>query len=125
MSPTLQLIGQYDSDPSSPATVSVDFVSEIQSIVTGAGASPTGRMAFTVEGNEAISIDETGNVGIGTSAPASSAILEVSSTTGAILFPRMNTTERDALTAVDGMVIYNTSLSKLQVRAASAWVSLH
>ena len=66
-----------------------------------------------------------GKIGIGITVPATSAALDVSTTTGAILFPRMNTAARDNLTAVNGMVIYNTSLNKLQVRAASAWVSLH
>jgi len=66
-----------------------------------------------------------GNLGIGTATPATSAILEVASTTGAILFPRMTNTQRDALTAVDGMVIYSSTDSKLQVRAGGAWVDLH
>lgn len=34
-------------------------------------------------------------------------------------------TQRDALTAVNGMVIYNSTTSKLQVRAGGAWVDLH
>jgi hypothetical protein len=55
----------------------------------------------------------------------SSVLLEVSSTTGAFLNARMTTTERDALTAVDGMQIYNTTDDKLQVRAAGSWVDLH
>jgi hypothetical protein len=54
-----------------------------------------------------------------------SAALEVNGTTGAVLFPRMTTAQRDALTATNGMVIYNTSTDKLQVRAAAAWVDLH
>jgi hypothetical protein len=59
-----------------------------------------------------------------TAATASTA-LEINGTTGAVLFPRLTTTQRDALTATDGMVIYNTSTSKLQVRAGGAWVDLH
>jgi hypothetical protein len=54
-----------------------------------------------------------------------SAALEINGTAGAVLFPRLTTTQRDALTATDGMVIYNTSTSKLQVRAGGAWVDLH
>jgi hypothetical protein len=37
----------------------------------------------------------------------------------------MTTAQRDALTATNGMVIYNTSTDKLQVHAAAAWVDLH
>lgn len=66
-----------------------------------------------------------GQVGIGTSSPAASAALEISSTTGALLVSRMSTTERNALTAVDGMVIYNTTVSGFQGRAGGSWVDLH
>lgn len=55
----------------------------------------------------------------------SSVALEVKSTTKAVVFPRMDSTQRDALTAVNGMVLYNTTTDKLQVRAAAAWVDLH
>ena len=39
--------------------------------------------------------------------------------------PTLTTTERDALTAAKGMVIYNTTTDKLQVYAASSWTDLH
>jgi hypothetical protein len=54
-----------------------------------------------------------------------SAALEVNGTTGAVLFPRLTTAQRDALTPTDGMVLYNSTTNKLQVRAAGAWVDLH
>lgn len=59
------------------------------------------------------------------SAAATPAQLEVKSTSGGILFPRMTTTQRNAITATDGLVIYNTTVGKLQVYAAGAWVDLH
>ena len=74
---------------------------------------------------ELFNVRNDGNIGIGTASPATSAILDITTTTGAVLFPRMTTGQRDALTGVDGMVIYNTSLSKLQVFAGGGWVSLH
>ena len=67
-----------------------------------------------------------GNVGIGTTSPNASAALDVTSTTQGILFPRMTTTQRNAIsTPADGLVIYNTTDNKLQVRAGGAWVNLH
>jgi hypothetical protein len=57
--------------------------------------------------------------------PAASAGIEIDSSTKAMLFSRMSTAERDALTAVNGMVVYNSSTDKLQVRAAGSWVDLH
>jgi hypothetical protein len=35
--------------------------------------------------------------------------------------PKLTTTQRDALTATEGMLIYNTTTHKLNVRAAAAW----
>lgn len=65
-----------------------------------------------------------GNVGIGTITPATSAALEIAGTTGALLITRLTTTQRDALTAVAGMVIYNATDSKFQGYNGS-WVDLH
>lgn len=77
-------------------------------------------------GNRRINVDASGRVGIGTNTPSTAALLDVTSTTGGVLFPRMTGTQRDAIsTPPDGLVIYNTTTNKLQVRAASAWVDLH
>ena len=37
----------------------------------------------------------------------------------------MTTTTRDGLTATAGMVVFNTTDTKLQVYTGSAWVDLH
>jgi hypothetical protein len=42
------------------------------------------------------------------------AALDISSTTGALLLPRMTTAQRDQLSPTGGMVIYNTSVKKFQ-----------
>lgn len=77
-------------------------------------------------GNRRINVDASGRVGIGTNTPSTAALLDVTSTTGGVLFPRMTTAQRDAIsTPPDGLVIYNTTTNKLQVRAASAWADLH
>ena len=55
----------------------------------------------------------------------SSVAFEIESTTKAFLNARMTTTERDALTALNGMQIYNTTTDRLQVYAAGVWVDLH
>lgn len=67
-----------------------------------------------------------GAVGIGTATVDNSAVVDITSTTAGVLFPRMTTTQRDAIpTAADGLVIFNTTDTKLQVRAGGAWVDLH
>lgn len=55
----------------------------------------------------------------------SSVALEIGGVTKAFLNASMTTTERNALTAVNGMQIYNTTTDKLQVYAAGSWVDLH
>lgn len=56
-------------------------------------------------------------------AAATSAVLELQSTTGALLLPRMTTAQRDALTAVDGMQVYNTTTAAFNKRQGGAWVA--
>lgn len=81
-------------------------------------------MRFRTLNQDRMTIASAGNVGIGTAAPATSALLELSSTTGALLLTRVTTTQRDALTAVDGMVLYNSTLAQMQGRVGAAWVDL-
>lgn len=54
-----------------------------------------------------------------------SVAFEIKSTTQAMVLSRMTTTQRDALTAINGMQIYNTTTDKFQGYAAGAWVDLH
>lgn len=66
----------------------------------------------------------TGNVGIGTAAAAASAALDIVSTLGALLLPRMTTAQRNALGAVNGMIIYNSNTNKIEGYEAGAWVDI-
>jgi len=61
-----------------------------------------------------------GSVGIGTTSPQGA--LDVVSTSGAFIVPRMTTAQRNALTAVNGMIIYNTSTNQFNFRENGAWV---
>jgi len=64
-----------------------------------------------------------GSVGIGTTTPNTSSILDLTSTTGALIVPRMTTTQKNALTAVNGMIIYDTTLNEFAFYENGAWVS--
>ena len=53
-----------------------------------------------------MTVDTSGNVGIGTTSPL--APLDVTSTTGGVIMPRMTTTEMNAIFgAINGEMIYN------------------
>jgi hypothetical protein len=61
-------------------------------------------------------------VGIGTATPAASAQLDVSSTTKGFLPPRMDSTQRNAIVSpAAGLIIYNTTISALQIYSGSTW----
>jgi len=51
--------------------------------------------------------------------------IAVTGTAGTVKLPSLTSTQRDALTAAVGMLIYNSTTSKIQARAGSAWVDLH
>jgi hypothetical protein len=53
-----------------------------------------------------------------------SVLLDLNSVTKAPLFPRMTTVERDALTAVEGMLIYNATTKAFHGYANGAWGAL-
>jgi hypothetical protein len=73
--------------------------------------------------SQGVGINETG------SNPNSSAILDVESTDKGFLAPRMNSTQRDAITnPATGLIIYNTTETCLQVNngtpAAPTWICM-
>lgn len=77
--------------------------------------------------NTSGTITTSGSVGIGTTSPSSAAALEIVSTTKGLLLPRLTTVQRDAIAGSipAGLLIFNTSDSKVQTYTGSAWVNLH
>ena len=60
-------------------------------------------------------------VGIGTNTPNENAALELSSTSQGMLFPRMNSTQRDAIDSpAKGLTIFNTTLNCIQTNIGTA-----
>jgi hypothetical protein len=103
-----------------------DYYASVNS-VRGSASTYIG-MAFSTSNNaapaEVMRIDPAGKVGIGTTAPNASALLDVTSTTSGFLPPRMTTTQRNAIaTPADGLVVYNTTIGALEVRQAGQWVN--
>lgn len=60
---------------------------------------------------------------IGTTTVNTSAALNISSI-GAVLLPRLNSTQIAALVPVSGMILYNLTSNVLQAYGSSSWVSL-
>ena len=64
-------------------------------------------------------------VGIGTTSPDASSILELESTTQGFLPPRLTTAQRDAIASpAEGLTIYNTENNCLETWNATDWISI-
>ena len=61
-----------------------------------------------------------GNVGIGTDTPAG--VLDLNSTSGALIVPRMTTAQRDNVPVINGSIIYNTSSNEFNFLQDGSWV---
>jgi hypothetical protein len=112
-------------------------------LIVGSVGSAANLMAGTVQGdavvrsssgklhlgvgysNPSMTFISGGNVGIGTTSPAASSKLDITSTTQGVLFPRMTTTQKNAIASpATGLVVFDTTLNKLCVRGASAWETI-
>lgn len=81
-------------------------------------------IALVTGGSERMRVRASGQVGIGIAVPVTSALLDLTSTTGALMLPRMTTTQRDALTQAAGMMIYNTTTTNFEGYDGTSWVTL-
>jgi hypothetical protein len=100
--------------------------SQINQIVIGTGGRGLGSNTTRIGNSSTTQTHLDGSLTLGDATLEASAVLDISSTTRGVLFPRMTTTQRDLIaTPADGLVIYNTTDNKLQVRAAGVWVDLH
>ena len=75
----------------------------------------------TVGTNDVITITNGGLVGINADSPQGA--LDVTSTTGGLIVPRMTTTQRNAMTAQNGEIIYNTSTNAFNFYENGSWVT--
>ena len=128
ISPSLILVGSGWKTASTAASQSMAFrmfVTPIQGISAptsflGIGSSVNGfytdnQFVFTNEGKFAI----------GTTTPDATSILDLTSTTLGVLLPRMTTTQKNAIISpANGLLLYDSTLNKLNVYESSAWKNL-
>jgi hypothetical protein len=81
-------------------------------------------LAFINSGTEGMRLTSTG-LGIGTSSPSASAILDAQSTTKGVRMPNMTTTQKNAISSpAAGLMVFDTTLSKLCVYTGAAWQTI-
>jgi hypothetical protein len=69
-------------------------------------------------------LDASGNLGIGTTSPSASAILDAQSTSKGVRMPNMTTTQKNAIASpAAGLMVYDTTLAKLCVYT-TAWETI-
>ena len=91
---------------------------------TGLRRVAANTLALDTASEERLRIDLAGNVGIGT--PSPSAPLEVASTTGGVIMPRMTTTQKNAISSpTNGEMVYDTTDNKFYGYANGSWVAFH
>jgi hypothetical protein len=91
----------------------------------GYGATVDASNAIQLGNTSVTKVTTSGSVGIGTTAPAANAALEISSTSKGLLLPRMTTTNRSSITSPEpGLLIFNSTTGKAQVYSSTeaTWV---
>jgi len=117
--PVGRLIFGYQVGAGVPVTItSVSVTNDQLAIIPQPGGTPNYNNYMKLYKTGTVQISMAGEI---SNAPGD-AKLEVG---GAVLYEPMTTTVRDALTAEAGMVVFNTTDTKLQVYDGSAWVNLH
>lgn len=110
---------------SSAGSLSITWTTTAGSMYTGVNSTGVYVVGpnLDLSSSPALLVNATGQISI-TGAAVTSAALTITSTTGALLVPRMTGTQRDALTPTNGMILYNSTTGKFQGYEAGAWADL-
>jgi hypothetical protein len=82
-----------------------------------------GKGSISYDQSNAVTVLKNGNVGIGTHIPQT--LVDIVSTTEAFMPPRMTQTQRLAISALEGMMVFDTTNHHMYVYTGEAWEALY
>ena len=122
---TQMYIGLYENNFLRGYMGSYSGAAEDVDFGTGSG-NPAGKLHFTIQAGPKMTIDNAGNVGIGTTSPSASALLDMNSTTKGFLMPRMTTAQRSAIASPAlGLSVFDTDTKTIWAYDGTAWKNLY
>ncbi len=100
-------------------------ITQTTGTVTSKGIAITGGTVTSGTAYSLVADANAGSAGFGTLTPAASSLLELSSTSKGFLPPRMNSTQRDAISSpATGLFIYDTSSSQFDFYNGATWSAI-
>ena len=118
----------YDAKLRGQTSLKLYTTSTTAGVSIGNDYNQTSGMLFNVYNNAStqyLSILSNGSIGINNSAPSSSALLDLTSTTKGLLIPRMTSSERDVIsTPATGLLVWNTTNKTLDAYQGNSWGSI-
>ena len=101
--------------------------SSLDGPIFDSGGTDNANHAFLVRdnsNNQLLRVENNGNVGIGTTTP--SAPLEISSTSGGLILPRMTASQKNAITSpTRGEMVFDDTDNTFYGYNGTSWVALH
>ncbi|MBX2995921.1 MAG: tail fiber domain-containing protein, partial [Bdellovibrionaceae bacterium] len=116
------------ADADAPSTRSgwVGYGTAGTSNLTIANEMTGGPIHLSTASTPRMAIDANGGVGIGTTSPNASSLLEVTSTTKGFLPPRMTRAQRNAISSpAQGLMVFNTDDNTIDYYNGAAWLALN
>lgn len=101
--------------------LNVSTVDSNEAILFGNGVT---NPVFTFSGTGNIGMAGGGSLSVGSSMPNAVALVDLTSSTKGFLPPRMTTAQRTAIAAVEGLVVYDTTIHGLFVYDSANWIQL-